>query len=42
MSTSFIYHALDLSGYDYVRQDFVAGNMLIYVRPKAKLVKCSR
>lgn len=42
MSTSFIYHALGLPGYDYVRQDFVAGNVLIYVRPKAKLVKCSR
>ena len=42
MSTSFIYHALGLSGYDYVRQDFVAGNVLIYVRPKAKLIKCAQ
>ncbi|WP_291329409.1 transposase family protein [Desulfovibrio sp. UCD-KL4C] len=42
MSTNFIYYALALSGYDDVWQDFVAGNVLIYVKPKAKLVECSR
>ena len=27
-------------GYDYVRQEFVGGNVLLHVRPKGKLVRC--
>lgn len=41
MSTSFIYHGFGLQGYDYVRQDFVAGCIHLYVRPKERLVRCS-
>lgn len=40
MSTSFLYHAFGLSGYDYVRQEFARGNILLHVRPKSKLVRC--
>ena len=40
MSTSFLYHAFGLPGYDYVRQEFVGGNILLHVRPKDKLVRC--
>ena len=40
MSTSFLYHAFGLPGYDYVRQEFVGGNVLLHVRPKGKLVRC--
>ncbi len=42
MSTSLIYHAFGLRGYDYVRQDFVAGNVFLHVRPKPKLIRCPR
>jgi hypothetical protein len=38
MSTSFLYHACGLPGYDYVRQEFVGGYVLLHVRPKGKLV----
>lgn len=40
MSTSLLYHAFGLEGYDYVRQSFVAGNIIFWVRPKPKLVRC--
>ncbi len=41
MSTSFIYHAFGLQCYDYLRQDFVAGNVILSIRAKDKLVCCS-
>jgi transposase len=40
MSTSLIYHGFGLRGYDYVRHDFVAGNILLTVRPKDELIRC--
>lgn len=40
MSTSFIYHAFGLQGYDYVRQDFIAGNVILTIQPKDRLVRC--
>ena len=40
MSTSFIYHAFGLQGYDYVHQQFVGGSVLFRIRPKAKLLRC--
>jgi transposase len=42
MSTSLIYHAFGLQGYEYVHQQFVGGSIRFRVRPKAKLVRCSR
>ena len=41
MSTSFLYHAFGLRGYEYVHQQFVGGSILFRIRPKAKLVCCS-
>jgi len=40
MSTSLLYHAFGLEGYGYVRQSFVAGRVIIRVKPKAKLIRC--
>lgn len=40
MSTSLLYHAFGLEGYDYVRQSFVAGSLIFTIRPKPKLVRC--
>lgn len=40
MSMSLIYHAFGLQCYDYVRQDFVAGNVILSIRAKDKLVRC--
>ena len=40
MSTSFLYHALGLSDYDYVSQNFLAGSTIFHVRPKWRLVRC--
>lgn len=40
MSTSLLYHAFGLTGYDYVRQSFVAGNVIFDVRPKGRLIRC--
>lgn len=40
MSTSFIYHALGMSGYEYVSQKFHAGCIIIHVRPKWRIVRC--
>lgn len=40
MSTSFIYHAFGLQGFDYVRQEFVAGNIILTIHPKDHLVGC--
>ena len=40
MSTSFIYHAFGLQCYDYVRQDFVAGNVILSIQAKDRLVCC--
>jgi len=42
MSTSLIYHAFGLQGYEYVHQQFVGGRILFRVRPKAKLLCCFR
>jgi len=39
MSTNFFYHAFGLSGYDYGRQEFVGGSVLLHVRPKSKLIR---
>lgn len=40
MSTSLLYHAFGLQGYDYIRQDFTAGKVILTIRPKARLVRC--
>jgi transposase len=40
MSTSLLYHAFGLQGYDYVRQSFVAGSIIFSIKPKPKLVRC--
>lgn len=40
MSMSLIYHAFGLHGYDYVRQEFVAGSLILHIRPKHKLIRC--
>jgi len=40
MSTSFIYHAFGLQCYDYIRQDFVAGNVILSIQAKDKLICC--
>lgn len=40
MSTSFIYHALGLSGYEYVGQKFHAGCVIFHVRPKWRIIRC--
>ncbi len=40
MSTSFLYHAYGLQGHDYVRQSFVAGSIIFWVKPTEKLVRC--
>lgn len=40
MSTSFIYHALGLYGYEYVSQKFRAGSTIFHVRPKWRIVRC--
>ena len=42
MSTSLIYHAFGLKGYEYVHQQFVGGSIAFRIRPKSKLVRCSR
>ena len=42
MSTSLLYHAFGLQGYRYVHQQFIEGNVIFRVRPKAKLVRCPR
>ena len=42
MSTSFLYHAFGLQGYEYVHQQFVGGSILFRIRPKAKLLRCYR
>ncbi len=42
MSTSFIYHALGLTGYEYVHQKFINGSILILinVRPTWRFLCC--
>ncbi len=40
MSTSFLYHAFGLQGYDYVCQSYVAGSLIFYMRLKPKLIRC--
>ena len=42
MSTSFLYHAFGLQGYEYVHQQFVGGSILFRIRPKEKLLCCCR
>ena len=42
MSTSLIYHAFGLQGYAYVHQKFEEGRIIFRIRPKAKLMRCSR
>ena len=41
MSTSFIYHAMGLQAYEYVRQEFEGGRVFFRVRPKWRLLRCS-
>ena len=40
MSTSFIYHALGLHGYDYVHQKFADGGITFRIRAKWQIVRC--
>ena len=40
MSTSFVYHAFGLHGYDYVSQKFERGKIIMKIRPKARLIRC--
>ena len=40
MSTSFLYHALGLSGYEYVSQKFLDGSTIFHVRPQWRIVRC--
>ncbi len=40
MSTSFIYHAIGLTGYEYVHQKFEGGSVTFRVRPKWRLLCC--
>lgn len=40
MSTSFVYHALGLQGYEYVHQKFEGGSVIFRVRPKWRLLRC--
>ena len=40
MSTSFIYHALGLSDYEFVGQKFHSGCTIFHVRPKWRIVRC--
>ncbi|QLA17965.1 ISL3 family transposase [Desulfolutivibrio sulfoxidireducens] len=40
MSTSFLYHAFGLNGFEYVRQAFVDGGLVFTVKPKAKMIRC--
>jgi transposase len=40
MSTTFIYHAFGLRDFEYVRQDFVAGNVILSLRAKDRLIRC--
>ncbi|GEM_PF-1448812 len=39
MFISFIYHAFDLRGFEYVRQDFVAGDIILKIQPKGKIIR---
>ena len=40
MSTSFVYHAMGLSGYEYVHQKFEGGGVTFRLRPKWRLLCC--
>ena len=40
MSTYLIYPAFGLRGHDYIRQDFIAGNIILKVQPKDDLIRC--
>ncbi len=40
MSPSLLYHAFGLEGYDYIRQSFIAGSVIFWIKPKAKLIRC--
>ncbi len=40
MSTSLLYHAFNLQGYEYVHQKFEGGCVLFRVRPKWRLIRC--
>ena len=42
MSTSFIYHALGLAGYEYVHQKFADGGIVIRIMPGWRLMRCPR
>jgi len=41
MSTSILYHAWGIIGYDYVATRFVEGRMIFEVRKKSKRIRCS-
>lgn len=40
MSTSLMYHAFGLTGFDYKRTDYVSGNIMFHIYPKPKLIRC--
>ena len=40
MSTSFVYHAFGLPGYDFLSYDFSKGKITIKIRPKNSLLLC--
>ncbi|MDR1346668.1 MAG: transposase family protein, partial [Bacteroidales bacterium] len=40
MSTSFLYHAFGLTGYEYVHQKFEGGSVVFRIRPKWRLLRC--
>jgi len=40
MSTSMLYHAWGLRGYDHVRTEYQEGKVFFYARPKDEIVTC--
>jgi len=40
MSTSFLYHAFGLPGYEFLSNDFSNGKITIKIKPKDKLLLC--
>jgi hypothetical protein len=41
MSTSLLYHGFGAKGYNFLAYNFVNGNIIIKIEPKAKLLRCS-
>ena len=40
-STSFLYHALGLRDQEYLKTEYLGGNVYFHVKTKDKLLKCS-